>query len=656
MIIDNAMKGIISTYVNCHNLSNQWVRLVIWALPMEEIAYKANLATAFVGAITVALFYWVVFLNFKSRITAFVSAVFFMVCHSVWWNSTIVEVYIFNALFTVIGILFFSLLRLYPDRSRSILSGLFFFSGLSIFNHVAMAFLCVGSGICLLAYLFSKKQKALETFGLCSLLFVLGFLPWLSVFLIDWYQSGNLSRTLHQAFFGPFSRLMFAGSASTNIVNHLFLLFTEFPNGYLLLIPAGFFFLFKKWGRSPSTFGLLTVLALNTIFFVEYETWNRFCHLMPSLVIMAFVGAFSVDQIRLFLIRFKQPALHAGAWMVFALAIGFTQYFYSHLSVWGSQPTSIWHKTYSNLSTDCFRTNELIANPNKRGFNDYQNYVDALFAALPLNAVYVDDDGRSYDTITTYNQKWMGRRRDISVPMMNSFGIDDASWGSSPNDLARLIERAYVDNWNIFFITLAWPLSRGIQQVPDHKKLQFEPFRVGDVCTIYRLKTSSQDTRPAEDRPNFAQVQIPQVAYSGGALKTEFKPSWAYFVKESQLVRQDMSSYGTQWMSDDQLFVRAEGVGSYTEFMLNSDRERNVQMRIQLTTSYDYGTIDILLNQVPLLRGVDLYSSNVWTKVVEIPRASLIKGRNRLTFKVTGKNPRSFGFIYGLDYLEVISP
>ena len=526
-------------------------------------------------------------------------------------------------------------------------------SGLSVFNHVAMGFLCVGWVCCLLVELLQKRLPAQKLPSVLGA-FALGFSPWLAVFGWDWIRIGGLAPTVKQAFFGPFSGLMFASPLTRNLAGYWRILAVEFPNGYFLACFPGLILFWRRFGFRGPVLGLTVAFLLNAIFFINYETWNRFCHLLPSLVLLCFFGASFLREIwermrhRSLLLR--RAALAAA----FSFGAGFPIYVFSMLTTWGSDPNSVWYPQYANQSSPCFRTNELIANPNKRGFNDYQEYADALFRILPQNAIYVDDDGRGYYTIEAYEQKILGLRPDLALVIINSFGIDNAGWGESPGGLASLIARAYYTDRPLFMISQEWPFARALRELPGGERFAWAPFPVEDRCSIFRLKTQRENPEPSRYRPDLEKLLAKPLVFSKRTPVVNVTGANVNLVKSAGVVMQDMRGYGNAWMNDDQLFIRGEGPGSWVEFLIDSPVERRVSLRFNFTTSYDYGIVAPYLNEVQLAPPVDLYSPKVWVKPVTSTPVLLRAGTNHLLLKISGKNMRSSGYIVGVDSIEAV--
>jgi hypothetical protein len=400
-----------------------------------------------------------------------------------WWHSTIVESYALNGLFVVMGLgLLASLRRRETERK---LLALFFLSGLALFNHVQMGILAVGA----ITYFVARAARS-GRMGLrwvsrmgprCSLAFGLGLLPWLVLFVRDVARDG-VGHTLWQASGGPFHGIMLKGDLLSSLNDAAYLTVLQFPSVYFVAVLAGAVGLVRSWGASPSLFAVLAVFGLNTSFFMTYNTWDKFAFLLPSFLILAFAGVFTVERV----VRWTsgQRARIAFAVVLFASSLVMPIYLYAQLSRWGERP-GFWHARYNNEYTsnthDCA---EFIANPNKRNYNDIAIFAARLFEKLPQGAILIDSDSRTFYPLR-YFQIYGHERPDLRLRLVNSWGFD--GWGLSRRDFVELLERAHANGEDLFLVSLGHPFEDILAQEKLLERFRFEPFALDSERWIYTL-------------------------------------------------------------------------------------------------------------------------------------------------------------------------
>src|SRR5262249_35166877 len=143
---------------------------------------------------------------------------------------------------------------------------------------------------------------------------------------------------------GQFHSIMFKANWGRAIPDVLFLIGLQFPSVYLLAIAAGIVLMVRAWRGSPSLYAVATMFFVNTLFFITYDTWDRFAFLLPSFLMLSFAASFAVDA----LVRRAggRPVLMAAVAALAILAVASPIYLYAHTAQWGRNPQSFWHKHY----------------------------------------------------------------------------------------------------------------------------------------------------------------------------------------------------------------------------------------------------------------------------------------------------------------------
>ena len=117
---------------------------------------------------------------------------------------------------------------------------------------------------------------------------------------------------------------------------------------------------------------------------------------------------------------------------------------------------------------------------------------------------------------------------------------------------------------------------------------------------------------------------------------------------------QDMSPWCAEgWSGGKQLFCGFGQGGSIT-FLLPVQESGRARLNLYATQSFDFGRIQVYLDDKPLGEPLDAYSPMVIpTGCVTLGAVDLDKGDHRLRFDVVGKNEASGGFKFGMDCVEI---
>jgi hypothetical protein len=78
-------------------------------------------------------------------------------------------------------------------------------------------------------------------------------------------------------------------------------------------------------------------------------------------------------------------------------------------------------------------------------------------------------------------------------------------------------------------------------------------------------------------------------------------------------------------------------------------------LTVVFTRAPNHGAVEIWLNDTRLAL-VDLYAPEPAPGTITLEEATLVEGRNTLTFRIAGKNERSAAAGMGLDYVRLGPP
>ena len=496
--VDAIAGPIVSTHVNNHNVSVLVGWLLSHLLPFGSIAFRDTFQAIFFGGLTVALFYFLVYHIFRSRVTASIAAWILTVSHSLWWHSTVIESAGGNACFMMLALWWVVLYH--ETRKEKYLLLMVMTAGVGVFQHAQLGVIGLGAAVLAVAhvyYLFrGRSYKHIFRFVLRAAgVSVLALAPYVLTLIIrDAPIAGGVAQAFHAASGGSFQQFMFQGSTLYGLTEELYLVGMQFPSPFLILLPAGLWFFLRRWKITAPALATLVMCFVNAWFFIYFNTWDRFEFMLISFVVMAFWGSFALDR----LVRLAENLKHPGLTTILVLAtifsVAFPPYLYAHLAIWGRSPSSYWYARYNNAySPNSHDIAALIANPDKHNYLDVDQYAHALFDKLPASATYIDDDSRTYYQVQ-YFRTYYHERPDLRVNFLNSWNIPN--WGLDAKTFIATLEAAYQTNGDLFLISTAHPYAEALASAP--RRYQFREFPLPYGKWAYRLVTASDASETSD--------------------------------------------------------------------------------------------------------------------------------------------------------------
>jgi len=499
-MLDEMQRLDLSTHANHHNLTLVLGRLFLMG-PGHDPARLANLVSVFLGTVAVTLLYFIVLRRSRSALVAASSAALVMVSHSMWWHSTVVEAYAWNAVFVLgwLGLL----QRLASHHSDRVLFALFLVSGLAFFNHVQMGILVVGAAAYLAGHLLLRRQRG-ETAGWprltlrCTAAFLVGFAPYALTFAHDVARFGA-RRAASWALGGDFQSVMAKGSAADALSDVLFLTTLQFPSPFLLAVLLGAVLLCRAWRGTAALLALVAVFTLNTVFFAFYNTWDKFAFLLPSFLILGYAGSYGVE--RAFARARGRPARLTAVLALLAAGVALPPAVYARLHGWSRYggPFARYGSPESSVDTSGY-----LSNPDKSRCTEFEDYARSLFARLPPDATYIDDDGRAFYPVR-YVQQHYGLRRDVRMELLNYWGF--GNWGLSGEQFAILANDARASGRPFFIADIGEPYYGVIVRSPALARVGFRRFPLDARHAIYRLVPAAEEGRLAPEPPRGATLR-----------------------------------------------------------------------------------------------------------------------------------------------------
>ncbi len=445
----------LSSWVNNHNLFTVIGHLVVAIAGRNNPHYALVLLCSFFGALTVYLIF-LAGLEIARPVSAVLGALALMVSHSLWWHSTMVEVYTLNS--AIIASVVLSLLRYRRTSAARYLYAAFFLWGLGCSNHVLMGLFLPAFIVLLVMLRIRGRTESWRTDVLAAASFLVGISLFLGLFVRDVAAafrpvSGltDTARALFEAFGsildratgGHFKGHMFTSNmtpAQTRFwrLNYLFLLFANFPS---IALPLGFAGAWAGWKRDTQKWIFVFValaLAAQIIWSANYFIWDMYAFALPVYVLFAVPVIVGIDWAigRSRLTRIAVICLAPTLLLPLVLYPsaerwyendGFiTRYFNNYEKLRWTEPT--WHAA------------GYIANPNKRNYTMTKQVAEKLFEVLPPESAVLTSESRLDYPMRLYYQRTLGIRPDIRYIPFFGMGLTEATIATTAARLSRAIE------------------------------------------------------------------------------------------------------------------------------------------------------------------------------------------------------------------------
>lgn len=486
-------------WVNRHNLFYLLGWLWTYVVPFGNIAYRVNLFCAFCGALTVFFIFLTGIEITRNRPASLWGALCLMFSHSLWWHSTITEVYTLNT--ALLALTIYCIARFNSSRKTRELYAACFFFGLACSNHVLMwLFLLSFAG---LFYLPDEKKRLRQgkTLFYMLLFFLAGFQLYLIIFLRDFYAAflklpaptpgipGGIStftRLLHEATGGNFKKLMFPrydlpAIESLKIylkwhLNYLFLLVMNYPSAALIFGFIGFSAFWKKREWRATFWFVLLAFFVNTAWAVNYHVWDQYAFGLPSWVLFGLFVIVGLDYLwkksgpRHFILILSMATVFCGPIL------------YGRIPHWAKQP-GFWNNYFGcfRYTSNMWDASEYFASPYKHHYDLVPRISESIFRKLPPGAILYDSDDKGIYPLKLYFQDIYKIRPDIQYV---AFWGPTATEAEGRQDAQRIIAQLG-EGKEVFISSLYWPewiILRHLYLVSENKT------SAEDFAAAYRLK------------------------------------------------------------------------------------------------------------------------------------------------------------------------
>jgi S1-C subfamily serine protease len=119
----------------------------------------------------------------------------------------------------------------------------------------------------------------------------------------------------------------------------------------------------------------------------------------------------------------------------------------------------------------------------------------------------------------------------------------------------------------------------------------------------------------------------------------------------------DMEGYKGEWSDNRQLVWNNDKAGQALTLGLPVDADGKYEIKAKFTLAPDYAIAKLDIDGRPLYKGekIDFYAQEIRpTKLMALGTFSLNKGKHKLTITVFNKNPKSSGYHFGLDEIQLV--
>jgi hypothetical protein len=407
LILNNAYHLDINAWVNNHNLFSLlgwiWIRI----FPLGDEFFRLNLLSAIFGAFTVYFIFLTCFEYTRSILVSFITSLALMISHSLWWHSTMLEVYTLNTL--IIALILYTVLKYYLTHQKKWFFFSLFFWGLGISNHILMS-LFIGAFAVFI--IIERKQYSSSDIIKGGLFFVAGLSIFIFACLKTYIRFHSLLVLFDYITGGDFKSLMFASVPKLFWrLNYLFVLIYQYPSLILFFLFYGTFLLFAQ--RQKFDFFLIAALVPQIAWSANYFIWDMYAFSLPVYVMLSIVICKGIYQLKnrrkVILISF------------ISLIIPFILY----KNISKSLTIRKLAEQYPMVETveNSFDYVQYFFDPDKHKFNSVDQYVQELFNILPEKSWYLDN---VYDyPIHYYYQQIRHIRPDINCPITFPFWITE---------------------------------------------------------------------------------------------------------------------------------------------------------------------------------------------------------------------------------------
>lgn len=452
------------TWVNRHSLFYYLGRAWSLLVPVGDLHYSLNLFCGLCGAVTVHLVFLCGWRLTRNVSAALIGALALMLSHSLWWHSTMLEVYTLNT--ALMSLMLYLVIR-YDETGRlPYLYSAVCCLGLGMSNHVLMALF--GAAFAALFLMRTQRSVLWRPRVLLTILFffVAGFQIYLLEVVRDYSEllAETPSPTLEQrldalheladrATGAHFRENMFPDEMSTARrwkwrLNYLFTWFMNYPSIAFLLGGIGLVAArrLERFRLSLTFFGV--ALLVQAIWSSNYMIWDMYAFGLPVWVLFSVLVVLGADRLMQAGILWRRALIAALPTLLIPLVL------YGQIAVWAQRP-GFWKEYFAMYAIveNLWDPARYFADPNKRRAEGADVVLEQMLAAIPEGAHLYDDDCKGHFPLELYYGGVLGRRTDIDYHALFGPTFDDEQALLRARQMKGLLEAGE----RVFLSSLHWP-------------------------------------------------------------------------------------------------------------------------------------------------------------------------------------------------------
>ena len=485
MIASNVANLQLGSWVNFHNLFNLLGFLWLKLFPGNNVHFYLVLLGGLFGTVTVHYMFLVGLELTSHPISAAIGAVALMVSHSLWWHSTMLEVYTLNT--ALLAIFLYAVVRYNKTKRRGYLYLSVFFFGLGCSNHVLVGLFIPAFILIFCILLFRSKEISGKHLLILAGCFLLGFQLYLFIFIRDFLdilrssasdggQTGlvrawaSLREVLHGATGGDFKEYMFNVELPLALRRfyrfaYVFWWFYNYASPAFFLGFWGILLFWKKKKYRLLFWFFILGIAVQILWSANYFIWDMYAFSLPVYVMFSLPVTLALDRLLYPGERVRKIILVLSITLLIPVLLyqsvsgwyrkgGFFKWFFD------SFPETEWiEHTWEPV--------EYFSKPNKRNYDKVERYVTELLSVLPQKANLLDSDCRADYALRFYYRDIKQIRTDIIHHDLFSPFMTKAQG----KQVAKKLKRKLENGEPVFSVSVGYPEK----VVLDQLYLMYDP-------------------------------------------------------------------------------------------------------------------------------------------------------------------------------------
>ena len=267
---------------------------VLKVIPFGDLAWRLNFFSGLGMAVALANISCVGARLTDRRWIGLMVALMLGTAHTVWWLSTIAEVYTWSvAGLTAELWILFNLIR-EPTLKKA--GGLALVNGIGLTIH-NFSLLTLPVHALLLVWLVTRDCLPGKALLVALLSYIAGGSLFIGMTISEAFSSGSLITAVKSALFSHYGEAVFnvAGMSSHPLAN-FGLSGLNFVSFLLPLAVVGWIFLFKRLDKTTAVV-LSAITVIELLFFIRYSVPDQFTFILPSLTMIALAAAIGIRVI-----------------------------------------------------------------------------------------------------------------------------------------------------------------------------------------------------------------------------------------------------------------------------------------------------------------------------------------------------------------------